>query len=373
MNATPLRVLVVDDSALYRKVVRDALIGQDDVQVVGTAHNGQAALDRILELRPDLLTLDVEMPELDGLSVLKAIRERRLGAGAIMCSSSSAHGASVTTQALELGAFDFVLKPDQAANVEQSMSLLRSDLLPKIRAFRAANTPFGRNDPKCADVKASSPPKMGGVAEAVSQDTSWMPAVRPEIVVIGVSTGGPAALSRILPQLPADLPVPVLIVQHMPPLFTKSLADDLRQRCRVPVSEAIDGCRILPGQVLIAPGGKQMKVGLSAGGLRTQITDDPPERNCKPAADYLFRSVAMHYGGKTLGIVLTGMGDDGTEGCRHLRKCNATVLAQSAASCVVYGMPRNVVEQGLAHAVVDLDQVVPEIMRLVSRPGGTCR
>lgn len=362
MTSTPVRVLVVDDSAMYRKFVREALSGHDDVEIVGVAHNGRAALDRVAELKPDLLTLDVEMPELDGLGVLKALRERTPPVGAIMCSSLSARGAAVTTSALELGAFDFVLKPAQSSDLQKSMEILRGDLLPKVRAFGAARRrPRGPSTVVSGGANAvvNANGAKSGAGSAVT-----LPLKKAEVVVIGVSTGGPAALSRLLPELPADLPVPVLVVQHMPPLFTKSLADDLRQRCRLKVEEATDGLRFQPGHVYLAPGGKQMKVGFGACGLALAVNDDPPERNCKPSVDYLFRSVAGHYGGKALALILTGMGDDGTEGCRQIKKYHGTVIAQSEASCVVYGMPRNVIEQGLADAVLDLEQIPSEILRL---------
>lgn len=372
MATAPLRVLVVDDSALYRRFVREALTGHADVEIVGTAHNGRAALDRIAEYRPDLVSLDVEMPELDGLGVLQAIREQQLETGAIMCSSLSTRGAAVTTKALELGAFDFVLKPDEAASPEKNLQILRSDLLPKVRAFAASRRQRLESAPVVSQEAMTG--LSGTTAPSIPNGLPHLvPVPRPDIVVVGISTGGPAALNQILPMLPANLPVPVLIVQHMPPLFTKSLADDLARRCRLPVMEAVDGSQILPGTIYIAPGGKQMKVGFASMGLCLRITDDPPERNCKPSVDYLFRSVAGYYGAKTLGIIMTGMGDDGTEGCRLLKKAGGAVLVQNEASCVVFGMPRNVVERRLADAVVDLNQIPAEITRLVARGAIACR
>lgn len=360
MSATPLRVLVVDDSALYRKIVRAALEGIPDVEVIGVAHNGKTALERIVELKPDLLTLDIEMPELDGLGVLRGITEQKLPVGAIMCSSLTSRGAAVTTEALRLGAFDFVLKP-VSESPENGLLRLKQDLTPKVNAFATASR-----------VKRSL-----GSTLAVTDRTSSTPVVmpplinstgrplRPDVVVIGVSTGGPAALSHVIPQLPADLAVPVLIVQHMPPLFTKSLADDLRRTSKLTVTEAADGDVIKPGQVWIAPGGKQMKVEYGGSGLVIRVTDDAPERNCKPSVDYLFRSVANCYGGKVLGVIMTGMGDDGTEGCKQLRRVGASIIAQNEATCVVYGMPRNIVENGLATATCPLDQIAPNIVRIV--------
>jgi two-component system chemotaxis response regulator CheB len=369
MTANPVRVLVVDDSALYRKIIRDALTGSDDIEVVGTAHNGQAALEKMDSLQPDLLTLDLEMPELGGLDVLTALRTKGSRTGAIMCSSQTSRGASITTQALEMGAFDFVVKPEQGGNAEQSLTLLRGELLPKVRAFGAT-----RGRVLSAAKYVSTPVNVSpGSTPAAAPATMAAKGVRPDIVVIGVSTGGPMALNTILPKFPADFPLPILIVQHMPPLFTKSLADDLNKMCPLRVQEAADGDAIRPGQISIAPGGKQMKVEFGPQGFRLKITDDAPERNCKPSVDYLFRSVANNYGGKVLGIILTGMGDDGTEGCRALKKCRATIWAQDEASCVVYGMPRSIVDNQLADQVLPLQAIPSEVINLVNGKESLCR
>jgi two-component system chemotaxis response regulator CheB len=358
MTETTLRVLIVDDSALYRKFVRLVLDGVKGIDVVGTAHNGRAALDKIGELKPDLLTLDLEMPELDGLGVLREIRNLQLPVGAILCSSLTRQGAAATTSALELGAFDFVLKNGETADLETSVRTLRNELVPKIQAFSAA--------------RGSSGNKMAPTPPIDSSDNA-LPHSQPEAVVIGVSTGGPVALSRLLPQLPADLATPVLIVQHMPPLFTRSLADDLNKSCKITVGEAVDGAPVCRGHIWIAPGGKQMKTEYGPTGIVLRVTDDPPLRNCKPSVDYLFNSAAATFGGNVLAIVMTGMGDDGAEGCRELKRRRATILAQEQSSCVVYGMPRAVVEQGLADMVCPLDRLAAEIVRLTSTRSPACR
>jgi two-component system chemotaxis response regulator CheB len=188
-----------------------------------------------------------------------------------------------------------------------------------------------------------------------------------ELVVVGISTGGPQALNRMLPQFEADLPVPVLIVQHMPPVFTKSLAKDLDKRCSLTVSEAVDGQPVSAGHILIAPGGKQMKVVREGEEATVRITNDPPENSCRPSVDYLFRSVTRAYGSNAVGVIMTGMGNDGAQGCRQLKQRGAAIIAQDEASCVVFGMPREPILEGIVDVVAPLDEIATEIVRLVGR------
>lgn len=345
----PLKALVVDDSALFRKIVREVLQQIPGVEVVGTAANGRAALERIVDDRPDFITLDLEMPELDGLGLLRELAVRDLDVKAVMISSQTSTGAQATSAALQLGAFDFVLKPhaaQPAANAEQ----LRRQLEPKVAAIAST---IGHRRVRIEPPQPAPPPRP---AERAGKFAT------PKIVGIGVSTGGPAALSRILPRIPGDFPCPIVVVQHMPPMFTKSLAEDLNRSCRLEVLEAYDGCVAVPGKIFIAPGGKQMRVSMLTGRPVIQITDDPPERHCKPSVDYLFRSLASHFGPEALGVILTGMGDDGTIGCRHLRERGARIIAQDQATCVVYGMPKSVFEAGLVDQVEPLDRIVPSLV-----------
>ncbi|MEQ8846156.1 chemotaxis response regulator protein-glutamate methylesterase [Botrimarina sp.] len=337
------RCLVVDDSTLYRKIVRDVLNSLPDVEVVGAASDGQQAIERIDSLRPDLVTLDLEMPRLDGIGVLRELQRRRIDVAAIMVSAFTAAGARTTTEALRLGAFDFVLKPS-TNSLDESVAQLRHDLGPKLRAAA-----WRKRTPSPAPQTAPRAPRPAPRLR--------LPGLRPDVVAIAVSTGGPQALTQLLPRLPASFPTPVLVVQHMPPLFTKSLAEDLDRRCPLTVSEASQGQPVRRGEVLIAPGGKQMRVAKSAAGPVIQLTDDPPENNCRPAADFLFRSVASVYGAKSLGLVLTGMGDDGALGAEKMKQAGAVILAQDEASCVVYGMPRAVVDRGLADVVAPLGRL----------------
>lgn len=352
---SPLRVLIVDDSAVYRRIVGDLLAEDPQIQVVGSAPNGRIALQMIARLSPDVLTLDVEMPELDGLGVLRELRSQNLATGAVMLSAFTASGARQTTAALALGGFDFVLKPtheSREANVEE----LRQNLIPKLKSFALTRRPRKVQANPVAASKSAVRRRAG---------------VRPEIVVIGISTGGPSALARIVPTLPCDLPVPIVLVQHMPPLFTKSLAEDLNKICPLAVCEAESGQRLEAGRIYIAPGGKQTKLVGSSIGTFLRVTDDPPEKNCRPSVDYLFRSVAEIFGARTLAIIMTGMGDDGCAGCRVLKSLGAIILAQNEATCVVYGMPKQVVQEGLADDVCSLTEIPDRIVQLV-RQGVSC-
>ncbi len=359
----PLRVLIVDDTVTYRKIVSEVLADCPGVEVVGTAANGRIALQRLDQQSADLLVLDLEMPEMNGQAVLDELRRRKSPAGAIMLSAFTSQGAQATLAALESGAFDFVLKPngpDMSANVQH----LRRELRTRISAYA-----------RCRNVKQIlyGKPAANGAGPparpAVSKETTLSPARRsppgpPQVVALGISTGGPAALTTIMPQLPANLPVPLLIVQHMPPVFTKSLADDLNGRTPLTVREGIDGHPIGGGEVWIAPGGRQMKVRRENDRVVLAITNDPPENSCRPSVDCLFRSVAEVYGGRALGVIMTGMGNDGSLGCRRLKQCGASIIAQDAATCVVYGMPREPIEKGIADVVAPLGRIAAEIARL---------
>ncbi|MBC8356443.1 MAG: chemotaxis response regulator protein-glutamate methylesterase [Planctomycetes bacterium] len=352
----PLKILVVDDSLIYRKAVRDVLASIPNVEVVGVAANGVQALEKIESLRPDLLTLDVEMPELDGLSVLKLLAVEHPRVGAIMLSGTNQRGAAITAKALRLGAFDFVVKCASDSATE-SARLLRRELEPRIEAYAMMR---GKSKPDVSPQKS----KVCVVRTALPKTV--------EVVAIGISTGGPAALATLLPTLPADLPAPVLIVQHMPPVFTKSLADDLNRTCRLHVREASNGECASAGDVLIAPGGMQMKVAKTHQGLIIRVTDDPPENNCRPSVDFLYRSLAEQCGENTLAVVMTGMGNDGSLGCRLLKRKGARIIAQDETSCTVFGMPRKPIEEGLADCVTPLNGLTQQIVRLATRRETLC-
>lgn len=361
-----LRVLVADDAILFRRVISDALTSFPGVEVVGSAPNGKLALQKVRELQPDLLTLDLEMPETDGLAVLDALREAKERVAVIVVSALTRKGGAMTLRALEKGAFDFVTKPEGASQEESRAAVCR-ELAPRLRALE--HRLAVRNILRSPVAPAVAP--AGRVATDLAAISGRMsrlgaPTQRPELVLIGVSTGGPNALARLLPQLPRDLGVPILIVQHMPPLFTQTLAENLNAKSAISVREAAAGDVLAPNTAYIAPGGKQMRITAGAGGSKViQVTDDPPENNCRPAVDYLFRSVATQFPGKSLAVIMTGMGNDGTLGLRLLKRQGCLVIAQDEASCVVYGMPKAAVEAGVTDLILPLDSIAPRIAAAV--------
>lgn len=352
-----LRILVVDDSALYCQLLRNVLREVPGIEVVGAARSGPQALEMAGELDPDLMTLDVRMPGGDGLTVLRELRKRRSRTRAIMVSSFTATGAQVTTDALMEGAFDFIQKPG-GADVAANRRLLQESLAEKIAIFRASRKGGTQRDA----------PSMAAPGRASTR--SELPVKRCEAVLIGTSTGGPAALREVLTQLPADLPVPVLIVQHMPADYTHSLAERLNEISPLEVVEACDGMQLEPGWAFLAPGGRQMKILRRGNRTRIHITDDPPENSCRPSVDYLFRSAIDTLGGNVVAVVMTGMGRDGTEGCRGLKRRGAYVIAQHPDGCVVFGMPKSVIEEQLADEVVPLNQIAAAVLRQVVRGTG---
>lgn len=359
----PLRVLVVDDTIFYRKIVSDVIAEIPGVDVVGSAHNGKAALSKIRSLKPDLLTLDIEMPEMTGLEVLQHLRKQSSKVGAIMLSTLTQEGGAMTMRALELGAFDFIPKP-QSGTMASNKKVIKETLGPMITAFarsvrRLPTRPAGRP----AAPKGPLPKRPSAAAAPRTASLTGGRRNRSEIIAIGISTGGPNALANMLPHLPGDIGVPVVIVQHMPPVFTQSLASSLDKKCALSVREASNGEALKPNTVYIAPGGKQMKIVAGADG-RTRIlriTNDPPENSCKPSVDYLFRSVADHYVGRATGVIMTGMGSDGTKGLRQMKRNGAVVIAQDQPSCVVYGMPKEPTETGIVDVVAPLARIADEI------------
>lgn len=363
-----LRVLVVDDSVLFRRVMSDALASIPGVEVVGTAANGKLALQRIETLKPDLVTLDIEMPEMDGLAVLDALPKPGDEVAVLVVSALTLHGGQLTMKALEKGAFDFITKPE-GNNAEESKTLIARELAPRLRALvnrleirSILRKPSGPALPVApVPVRPADSAELTTVARRVSRLTgSW----RPEMILIGVSTGGPNALARMLPSIPKDIGVPIFIVQHMPPLFTLSLAESLATKCKIRVKEAVSQERAEPGVAYIAPGGKQMRLRPAPPGkIDIEITDDPPENNCKPSVDYLFRSAANQFPGRALAVILTGMGSDGTLGLRLLKRHPCWAIAQDEASCIVYGMPKAAVDAGVIDVVSPLDAVATEIVR----------
>ncbi|MBS2038768.1 chemotaxis-specific protein-glutamate methyltransferase CheB [bacterium] len=338
-----LRVLVVDDSIVFRRALSRAFGELPEVELVGTACDGGEALQKIKSLRPDLVTLDLEMPGMDGLTTLRAMRDQGLSNRVVVLSATG--GERRTVEALCLGADDFIQKPSSS----DAMSNLRQLLHKAVQQFY--------------------PGRGAAVARARSSAMQARPCREIELVVVGVSTGGPNALPEMLAPLPANLRVPMLIVQHMPATFTRLLAERLNSKCAISISEAIDQEPLKAGQVYIAPGDYHMEVTGSLKVPRIHLQQGPHENGCRPAADVLFRSAAKLYGNRCLSVVMTGMGKDGLQGVRALAAQGALCLAQDQQSCAVYGMPRFIVENRLAQEVLPPAELGRRIAELVNQKG----
>ncbi len=346
-----IRILVVDDSVVIRRMLTDAIV-DPLLEVVGSAPNGRIALARIPQLNPDVVTLDIEMPEMDGLQTLAALRKTYPRLPVIMFSTLTERGATATLDALSLGANDYVAKPSNVGSATKAIEAIQQDLIPKIKACCPALVAAETVKPR------PSPPviRTPGVSRT-------RPFGRIDLVAIGVSTGGPNALSTVLPALPANFPVPVVIVQHMPPLFTKFLAERLRLKCQIPVEEGSQHQVLSAPHAWIAPGDFHMIVERHGTLIRLATHQGPQENSCRPAVDVLFRSVAEVYGGSVLGVVMTGMGKDGLRGSEGIRDAGGQIIVQDEASSVVWGMPGFVAAAGLAEKVLPLDQLAGEIVR----------
>ncbi len=350
-DAPTKRILVVDDSALIRRVITMALATDPRFEVT-VAVNGKRALEVLDRVRPDAMTLDVEMPELDGLGVLRAMREQHRRLPVVMFSTLTERGAVTTIEALTLGAADYVTKPTGTGSLEVSMARVRAQLLPKLHALLRMDAPGAPSKPREASVTlpiAATPVVPSGRRQPVA------------LIVVGVSTGGPSTLEAVLSALPATLSVPMVIVQHMPEHFTRQLAQRLDRHCALPVQEAVDGARLLPGTVWIARGGHHCEVVRADGALYLRLHSGSYVQFCRPSVDVLFQSAAQACPGRTLGVVLTGMGRDGAEGAALLRQTGCDILAQDEATSVVYGMPRAIYERGLASEVVALPDMVDRL------------
>lgn len=351
------RILIVDDSAAMRRLLRAVISADTALEVAGTAADGELALEAIDTLRPDLVLLDVEMPKMDGLVTLRMLRSRGWRMPVIMCSGLTQRGARVTIEALAAGASDYVAKAAERVTREGAMTALSQELLPKIHALTrsvALQPEMPARQPLIAPIATLS---------SRLQLLSYVPTV----VVIGVSTGGPAALDVLLPALPESFPLPVLVVQHMPELFTGYLAERLDRRCGLRVREAQEGDEVGPGTIYVARGNWHMEVlAASCQGLPAtlHLHQGLPENHCRPAVDKLFRSAAAVYGFGVLAVVLTGMGSDGLAGSRVIRDRGGVVLAQDQATSVVWGMPGAVANAGLTHRMLALHAIAPEILRL---------
>lgn len=362
-----VRVLVVDDTALYRKILGEAVAQVPGAELAGSAPSGALALRRLVQGDIDLVLLDVVMPEMDGVQTLARIRQQNPHVAVVLVSGVTGRDAEATVAALAGGALEFIAKP-QAASFGEAMQRLVADLrrVLQVLSLRRLTVPSPG-----ARAPAASPSPSAGVPPP-------RPSMRPSnprpigLVLVGVSTGGPKALHEVIPCLPATLPVPVLVVQHMPPVFTRSLAEQLARVSKLPVHEAADGQTIAPGRVLLAPGGRHLTVTLNEDGrtLRTVLSDAPPVHSCRPSVDVLFQSVARSgFPGGIATVILTGMGEDGADGVAALRPLGAWSIAQDQATSVVYGMPEAVARRQLVDEVLPLPAIGPRLASLpFSRP-----
>ena len=342
-----VRVLVVDDSAFMRRVIADAIASQPDMEVAGVAHNGLDALLKVEQLQPDVVTLDVEMPDMDGLTALRHLMAR-YPRPVVMLSSQTQHGAITTLRALSIGAVDFVAKPSGAISLD--FSRVREELLQKIRAAALARV-------RAQVASTRRTPEATRVPRAKS------PGAFEHLVVIGCSTGGPRALAALVPELPAEAPTAYLIVQHMPAGFTRSLAERLDASGPIAVREAVAGDRLEGGTALVAPGDYHLR--LSPSGA-VELDQAARVHGVRPSVDVALESVSERFGSKTVAVILTGMGQDGAAGAAVVRQAGGHVLAEDESTCVVWGMPRAVVERGLAHRVAPLDGIAEAIASIVS-------
>ncbi len=352
----PIRVLVVDDAVAVRKLLTSVIDEDPDLEVVGFAANGLIALSKIEQLKPDIVTLDVEMPEMpemDGIATLREIRKLDPSLPVIMFSTLTERGVSATMEALALGASDYVTKPANVGSVTAAMDAVRRDLIPKIKAFCHRQAP---------------PPRPPAPPTPTPTPTKFVPALasgRCELVAIGSSTGGPNALTTVIGQLPNGFDKPIVIAQHMPAVFTRYLAERLDSSSNIRVREAVHGDTLEPGLALVAPGDHHMSLRRGEGGIIVVLDQSPPVNYCRPAVDVLFTSAAAIFGGDVLAVVLTGMGHDGRDGCAALKQCGATVIVQDHATSVVWGMPGAVHQSGLADQTLPLDDIGHAIIRNV--------
>jgi two-component system chemotaxis response regulator CheB len=381
-----VRVLIVDDSVVMRSLLRTVVSADPGLEVAASAADGESALRAIESTKPDLVLLDLEMPVMDGLATLRALRARNQKTPVIMCSSLTQRGARVTIEALASGASDYVAKPANQSGREAATQALAKDLIPKIRALTGQLQIQFREVFPQATGGVPGLPSCQGARSGPRQALSTLPPAAPyraqpisstpAVLTIGVSTGGPAALDRILPALPATFPLPVLIVQHMPEMFTRLFAERMNGRCRLQVREAAEGDAVRGGVIYIARGNWHMEVlapSLAGAPPTLHLNQGPLENHCRPAVDVLFRSAAQVFGAGVLAVVLTGMGSDGLIGCRVIRDRGGSVLAQDQPSSTVWGMPGAVSDAGLANRVLPLDAMIPEILRTASRTHSEAR
>ena len=373
-----IRVLIVDDSSVMRRIIMTSLMKHPEIEVVGTAANGLLAIEAINRANPDILTLDVEMPEMDGITALKEIRKTHPDLPVIMFSSSTQRGAKATMDALTFGASDYVSKPTSGSDLQAAYLILEETLIPKIKALCKSGTHSREKGSSIKERGAARremmaipvPEKITSVAIAPASPPAKAAIMRQEgrplhpvdALCIGVSTGGPAALMKVFELWRTPLSVPIFIVQHMPPKFTTLLAARLTEVGSMPVQEPYDGQEALPGQAYLAPGGFHLVLKRKGVRVFMYLNEDPPENSCRPAVDVLFRSAAQVYGQSLLAVVLTGMGYDGLKGSEDIVRNNGVVLVQDEETSVIWGMPGAVAGANLAEKILPLEAIPDEIL-----------
>ena len=359
--SSKIRVVVVDDSALVRSLLTEIINRQPDMECIGTANDPLIAREMIRELNPDVITLDVEMPRMDGIDFLGRLMRLR-PMPVLMISTLTERGAEVTMRALELGAVDFVAKP--RIGVANGLTQLATEIVEKIRIAAKAHVHRMVRPPVSAGTQASVP---------VLSSTALLGRLSTEkLIAIGASTGGTEAIKEVLVQMPADAPA-IIITQHMPPGFTTSFAARLNSLCQITVKEAVHGERILPGHAYIAPGGKQFAISRSGANYVAVVNDDPPVNRHKPSVEVLFKSVAQHVGRNAFGIMLTGMGADGAAAMREMKDAGSYNYVQDEASCIVFGMPREAIAHGAADEVLPLGKIGEALLGRLRSAGGEVR
>ena len=349
-----IKVLLADDSSVVRRLLKEVLERHDDIEVVGQARHGIEAVGIFHQTNPDVVILDVEMPRMDGVDAAGAIRVLDATVPIIMFSSLTTKGGEATLDALSAGASDYVSKPSGKGHVGNAIKHIQTELIPKIIAWNE----------KYQTQRTRRKPPVPVINSATNSDGK-----RSEVLVLGVSTGGPSVLESFLSELPGDFSVPVLIAQHMPPMFTRLLANRLDKKCALHVQEATDATELAAGDVWIAPGNQHMKVVSQSRTKRIILNNDPPENGCRPSVDVLFRSAAQCFGKSTLAVVFTGMGKDGLDGCQHIHDHGGTILVQDEASSVVWGMPGEIAKAGLSDGIMNPCELGREVVRLA---GSAC-
>ena len=352
-----IRVLIVDDSVVVRRMLATELSKDPMIEIVGKAATGKIALSMIEQVTPDVVTMDIEMPEMDGLTAVSEIRKTNKRLPIIMFSTLSQRAARETLEALSRGANDYVTKPANVGSAALAMQRVREELIPKIKSLCPGAIPSPVSTPKRPVVSLGASVPIGKTKRPNQQI---------DIVAIGVSTGGPNALAEVLPLFQKDFPVPILIVQHMPAVFTKCLGERLSAKCQIPVREGQAGITLHAGQAWIAPGDYHMTVHQNGTSMELALNQNPPENSCRPAVDVLFRSVAEVYGDRVLAVILTGMGQDGLRGCEIIRENGGHVVVQDEASSVVWGMPGAVAQAGLADNILPIKRIADDIQQKVN-------